>query len=37
MTPDDIRQAVLETLGDIAPEPDAGTIDPDADVREALR
>lgn len=36
MTDDEIRAAVIAELGNIAPETDAGTIDPDADVREAL-
>lgn len=36
MTKDEIRRAVIDALGEIAPETDAGTIDPTADVREAL-
>lgn len=36
MTKDEVRQAVIDSLGEIAPETDAGTIDPNADVREAL-
>lgn len=36
MTRDEIRQAVIEELGNIAPETDPGSIAPDADVREAL-
>tara|TARA_R110002167_G_scaffold313021_1_gene518730 strand:+ start:152 stop:403 length:252 start_codon:yes stop_codon:yes gene_type:complete len=36
MTKDQIRQAVIDCLGDIAPETDAGGIDPNADLREAL-
>ena len=36
MTRDEIRQAVIEALGDIAPETDPGAIDPAADVRDAL-
>jgi acyl carrier protein len=36
MTRDEIRHYVIEALGDIAPETDAGAIPPDADVREAL-
>jgi acyl carrier protein len=36
MTEMDIRKAVLEELNNIAPEVDPGSIDPAADVREAL-
>lgn len=36
MTEDEIRKAVIAELGNIAPETDAATIDPDADLREAL-
>ncbi len=36
MTRDDIRLAVIEELGNIAPEADAGTVDPTADLREEL-
>lgn len=36
MTRDEIRQAVIEGLGNIAPETDPGSIAPSADVREAL-
>lgn len=36
MTSEEIRAAVIAELGNIAPETDAATIDPDADVREAL-
>lgn len=36
MTDDDLRKAVITELGAIAPETDAATIDPDADLREAL-
>lgn len=36
MTDEEIRAAVIAELGNIAPETDAATIDPDADVREAL-
>lgn len=36
MTEDEIRAAVIAELGDIAPETDASTIDPAADLREAL-
>ncbi|HVM86453.1 MAG TPA: acyl carrier protein [Candidatus Binatia bacterium] len=36
MTKDEIRRTVIEELGNIAPETDAGTIDPEADIREAL-
>ena len=32
----DIRAVVQEELGNIAPEMDAGAIDPSADLREAL-
>jgi acyl carrier protein len=32
----DIRAVVQEELGNIAPEMDVGTIDPSADLREAL-
>lgn len=36
MTRDEIRQAVIAALGNIAPETDAASIDPNADVRDAL-
>lgn len=36
MTREDIRQAVIEGLGNIAPETDPAAIAPDADVRDAL-
>jgi len=36
MTEDEARKIVIAELGNIAPETDAGTIDPDADLREAL-
>jgi acyl carrier protein len=36
VTKDEIRQAVIEELGNIAPDTDPATIAPDADVREAL-
>ena len=36
MTDAEIRAAVIEELGNIAPETDAATIDPDDDLREAL-
>jgi acyl carrier protein len=36
VTKDDIRQAVIEALGNIAPETEPGSIDPEADLREAL-
>lgn len=36
MTRDEIRQAVIEQLGSIAPETDPGSIPADADVRDAL-
>ena len=36
MKADELRRAVIEELGNIAPETDAATIDPKADVREAL-
>lgn len=36
MTDVEIRAAVIEELGNIAPETDAATIDPDDDLREAL-
>jgi acyl carrier protein len=36
VTRDDIRQAIVEGLGNIAPETDPGSIAPDADVRDAL-
>jgi acyl carrier protein len=32
----DVRAIVQEALGNIAPEMDVGTIDPSADLREAL-
>ncbi len=36
MTRDEIRTAVIEELGNIAPETDPASIPADADVREAL-
>lgn len=36
MTPDQIKQLLVEELGNLAPETDAAGIDPDADLREAL-
>jgi len=36
MTEADIRATVIAELGNIAPETDASTIDPHADLREAL-
>ena len=36
MTKEELRAVVIEELGNIAPETDAGTIDPDDDLREAL-
>lgn len=36
MTPDDARRLLFEELGNIAPEWDPATIDPKADIREAL-
>lgn len=36
MTRDEIRSAVVRALAEIAPETDAGTIDPGANLREAL-
>jgi acyl carrier protein len=36
MTPDRIRAVLLEELGNIAPEADLGSLDPGADLREAL-
>ena len=36
MTEDEARKIVIAELGNIAPETDAGTINPDADLREAL-
>lgn len=36
MTKDEIRSLIVQELGNIAPETDAGGIDPDADLREAL-
>ena len=36
MTNDELRAAVIDELGNIAPETDAATIDPDDDLREAL-
>jgi acyl carrier protein len=32
----DIRAAIVEELGNIAPEADLATVDPEADLREAL-
>lgn len=36
MTPDQVKQVLIEELGNLAPETDAATIDPDADLRESL-
>jgi acyl carrier protein len=36
MNEDEIRAAVIAELGNIAPETDAATIDPEADLREEL-
>lgn len=36
MSDQDIRAVVIGELGNIAPETDASSIDPDADLREAL-
>ena len=36
MIEDEIRATVIAELGNIAPETDASTIDPNADLREAL-
>jgi acyl carrier protein len=36
VTRDDIGRTVLDELGNIAPETDPGSIDPKADLREAL-
>jgi acyl carrier protein len=36
VTRDEIRQAVIAGLGNIAPETDPGSIAPDADIRDAL-
>lgn len=36
MTPEEIRQIIVDTLGNIAPEADASGLDPRADIRETL-
>jgi acyl carrier protein len=36
MTEAQIKEVILKVLGRIAPEADLGTLDPDANVREAL-
>ncbi|MBL8709659.1 MAG: acyl carrier protein [Rhodospirillaceae bacterium] len=36
MTADDIRQILLEEIGNIAPEADLGALDPEVDYREKL-
>jgi acyl carrier protein len=36
MTPDEARRLLFEELGNIAPEWDPATIDPRADIREAM-
>jgi acyl carrier protein len=36
MTREEIRGLIVETLGNIAPEADASTLDPRADIREGL-
>ena len=36
MKPDEIRQILMEELGNLAPEADLGAVPPDAELREAL-
>lgn len=36
MTDDEVRAAIITELGNIAPESDAASVDPDADLREVL-
>jgi len=36
MKPDEIRQILMEELGNLAPEADLGTVSLDADLRESL-
>jgi acyl carrier protein len=36
MTEAELRQTILDTLGDIAPEADLGALPPDKDLREEL-
>ena len=36
MTPEEIREIIVDTLGNIAPEADASGLDPKADIRESL-
>ena len=36
MTPDQIKEVLLEEIGNIAPEADLVALSPDADLREAL-
>jgi acyl carrier protein len=36
MKPDEIKQVLLEELGNLAPETDPVAVSPDADLREAL-
>ncbi|HUL07280.1 MAG TPA: acyl carrier protein [Candidatus Acidoferrum sp.] len=36
MKRDDLRQLLLEELGNLAPEADLGAVPPDVDLREAL-
>lgn len=36
MTPDEARRLLFEELGNIAPEWDPATIDPQADIRETM-
>ena len=36
MTTADIRRAVLEIIADVAPDADLGSLDPSADLRDAL-
>ena len=36
MTREDLRIAIVEEIGNIAPEADVGTVPDDADLREAL-
>jgi acyl carrier protein len=36
MTPNEIREAVLRALADVAPEADPATLQPDVDLRDQL-
>lgn len=36
MTEDDLRQTIVDEIGNIAPEADAGAVPDDVDLREAL-